>query len=1376
MEHHQKGIARKWQRHFRETKTTVAIALMIFGLCFLASFVCLWPQKFSADVFNSRLLYHTIIDIEDYFTCSPDYQKFVIYEPSQEEKLISIFMFNVTNAADTIQQGYKPHVVETGPYGYLKYTYKYDVSFDTSDSLNVTFKEYTLLKEATDPYACQRMFFKLDRNVGSSFTNLCYNGVCKCRDHSEELTTINALFLKFMWADTTHKLFSHFSQEVMEKVVNLMEYDFVNATKAHLVPIAYQEIFLFRQQMQISHFLNTSFSNLMKTYTIPEISTKMLSLNQYTTPCGLSKHGISTCPISIGDGLKILFLNAQRAGLNASTMSLPSSVADFIDPLNTYSFLNNDYGLPMWLAICWKLGYVTYNSGTSTYSGYTMISPHEISQGYTNFIEILAMKSYNITTPNNITDTQLIESKIIIDSIAYWLGNSYVKPYESITLELVFQEFGTVGTPVACAPLGEKCIWQWAYMRTHGMQHVLSRGMISSLIDIVTKVNTNPNNLYYDGNSPSFYNTFAFCERYHQSVDYKTSDEMCELTDLSHTYNDALLLHPAGLWGIDYGITSLNMTYVQFKYKQQSKAVRSEYFLHSCNISSLIFKYYREETDFHDIFVVKYLNKYKEVSLNHTFTVGKWEEIGWAQWGGGYVTNALLGVRSTYQIERNGMWVFGQKNYYNILLEYATWANKYGFPNAYISDVYEARDLMHTLSRNSITGNAFREHLSYRATTFIGDGENFINDIGNIGEVTYIEESIYANFSCTGDNTAACNSLNKVTVSSGANCDTLEALYTSCRLAGYGGNKWLTNCGLFRTALSDPLDGIKCDYLYVYGRQHPFDKLIGNIVFIMVLSMTVELRLMTGLWCLQHDGCRFDQGGMYVTSTVRQILFEGYSEPSVLYYLNAKHSLDDVHFLCRENPYDHCGQRTLRCNSKGLVLYLPYNRTLTLTYGLTPHDEFFAPEFKMLKSTGELLWPHSMNVKKVKHAMDILTDNNISHPSSEVLTIYNPHWTAYPAWNSHQTYDNIAFNKFIQCQRRLYSGLPNQFTSCFDTLDTGRAKYSNVYQILEYRGNDSIYFFPDNTSIVAMPVLGTAEKTQHQPYLWDGFSSYPYLFNFKTGGDSYITMSNPVLFDKVHALYMVLSQTELYYNYQRDILTSVPFLELFTGESVDSNHTLYYTGGMSSKKIAVAFRRFAEDVKTWNNVRKLGVPLDSYGMPYKVPIAMVGLQMHTSLPLFVGTAHDYGNELWGGLEFGHVKGYTPDQYQHRTFIDYDPVMGKAIRSALRHQIHLRIERNPLMPNLASSQQRCLSPAKTFSGSLGYGCYAYVPLFWMEDGYTMEVEQYFRNYDHYYTRPARALKLTMIGSIIAAITFLAGLCLYTSESFHRKKFKMRVYVD
>lgn len=100
----------------------------------------------------------------------------------------------------------------------------------------------------------------------------------------------------------------------------------------------------------------------------------------------------------------------------------------------------------------------------------------------------------------------------------------------------------------------------------------------------------------------------------------------------------------------------------------------------------------------------------------------------------------------------------------------------------------------------------------------------------------------------------------------------------------------------------------------------------------------------------------------------------------------------------------------------------------------------------------------------------------------------------------------------------------------------------------------------------------------------------------------------------------------------------------------------------------------------------------------------------------------------------------------------------------------------MFPNILSSQQRCVVPTRTFAASSGYGCFAYVPIYWFEEARTVDTETFFRFYDHYYTRPDRAAALTFAGIAFGAFFMLFGACLFINEAYHRRKFGSRVYVD
>jgi L-cysteine desulfidase len=59
----------------------------------------------------------------------------------------------------------------------------------------------------------------------------------------------------------------------------------------------------------------------------------------------------------------------------------------------------------------------------------------------------------------------------------------------------------------------------------------------------------------------------------------------------------------------------------------------------------------------------------------------------------------------------------------------------------------------------------------------------------------------------------------------------------------------------------------------------------------------------------------------------------------------------------------------------------------------------------------------------------------------------------------------------------------------------------------------------------------------------------------------------------------------------------------------------------------------------------------------------------------------------------------------------------------------------------SSQDRCVAPSKTFSGSTGYGCFAYIPLMYYEDARVIDEETFTYSYVYYYSVPGMFMQHT-----------------------------------
>lgn len=639
-------------------------------------------------------------------------------------------------------------------------------------------------------------------------------------------------------------------------------------------------------------------------------------------------------------------------------------------------------------------------------------------------------------------------------------------------------------------------------------------------------------------------------------------------------------------------------------------------------------------------FFCRFINKYKLDSFTHEFTVGNWEELGHAQWGGGFVTQALLGVYSTYNIKRTGMWYFGQEDYYDGLLEYHSWALRSGYPDARITNVTESRILLESLSSSDPASVELRRFIMYQSTTLVGDGTNQDNGVGEVGEIAFTNENNIANFSCPGeggDVEVTCDVLAEYVNSSSEQCLYIDStIFDVCEERIRRDDQWVTNCERFETSMTSPLQGIQCDTEFVYGRAHPYLKSKGLVLSKMMFALVIEIVLKLGLWCPNYDNCEFTRGGLFTTIPVQKLLFEGFADASVVKYLDVKYSQQGVNFECANNPFDECGVQNFFCDSHGINLNVG-NDTIRLQYGNTSNEKFFVERFYIFE--GKFIWPYDKNSTEAAAALAIIAGDT----SQTVFTVINPYFTFFPAWES----GDEDFQQFYQCQGRYLFGPPELFNSCTTAIETGTDMFNNLKHLVYYRGNDTV-----NILGAGINTTGTIDL-QLEAFRWDGFRDYPYTVDGVNAGTRYKELNNPVLFNRLQALRLELNQ-ELLETFDQEIELTTPFRWGFVVNS--------------SSSPGLTARRFLESEATWAPLSGLGTPADSFGMPFTVPTAMSSLIQLAGGPYFIGTPHNYGNEEWGGKEYLHVVGLSPNQQAHKTFVDYDAVTGKMLRVASRQQV------------------------------------------------------------------------------------------------------------
>jgi CD36 family len=216
MLHHQKGIAKKRERHYRESRILFSVALVTIGIILIVLLAIVWPQYLLPRIFNSKLLFKLTIDRDDYATCSKEYSQFVNYTEPSSTSTFNFFIYNVTNPAAVIERGERPYLVEIGPFSYQMHRYKYDVSFDKHDFSTISYKEYsTLTPVLYDNKSCSRPYLEESSS--------CSTSTCSCKNEEEPVTVANPLFSKLLWSEGGSSIIAELSLEVFQNIKKMLE-------------------------------------------------------------------------------------------------------------------------------------------------------------------------------------------------------------------------------------------------------------------------------------------------------------------------------------------------------------------------------------------------------------------------------------------------------------------------------------------------------------------------------------------------------------------------------------------------------------------------------------------------------------------------------------------------------------------------------------------------------------------------------------------------------------------------------------------------------------------------------------------------------------------------------------------------------------------------------------------------------------------------------------------------------------------------------------------------------------------------------------------------------------------------------------------------
>jgi hypothetical protein len=1125
---------------------------------------------------------------------------------------------------------------------------------------------------------------------------------------------------------------------------------------------------------------------------------------------GANRTALPTCAMSPWDptGAKDCPVNnfLTRLGEQKATLAEPLPWYPSVEPmLNTsavYSFIG-DVGLAAHASNMVLYGHQSFTLSGSIYNGFTTMTRTEQVEHAVTMARWLLEK--NGRTPPFTAD-ELSAAEVILKAISKHLSLDFIDPFADQRLQLAFEEFKTSSQLVACNPWGRLCAWSWGWVAGDN-DHLIALDDNDLLGDLVnggmlnraTIVDLNAVSLFLPQHSTMHYNVHNYCTKYYYPQVTPPLD-VCDVEPTLDQNQDFFTNLPSGLWANDKIANDFSKngdpgsallsdrSDVIAAYKAalaaEAPATNTSVFYEdfSCKISRLMMDVFYNTNGFHEDYVVRFLNNQMkdptaEFYYNHTFRTGAMSELGYAQWGAGAVIGPTTdgAITSISQLFRKGMFHIGPKGFYDNSMEYSSWAKKLGYPNAASLTFEESTILLDLMARGDADAISFRRHMSYRATTFIGDGEYYVNAFGDKGEQTFSLELVRSDFRCDSDLLfrKECTIIDVRYLSSGANCDALDELYDKCT-AAMATNALLTNCPKFQVEVNG---GIPCNNLQLYGNDHPVQAKVGNLLYAMMFELTISLVIKRSLWCdhsetYNENACTLFSGGLWLRTTPEKVLFQGITDPTFLKYFNLKHAADGISFHCSNRQQDQCGTEIFKCDESGLVVEMPPDSSappLILDYNRSAHDTFFVPELIYSREARAFVWPYSLNQTERDIANKFRRGPWSLANDTHFIRILNPHWAAYPAFDS----GNVDFQKFLQCQGRLYSGKPHLFESCVNMARTGRDEPLDVSTIIMYRGNKTQRTIPGNDGETADTISGVPVKgrvTQHPFFAWQGFNSYPYYLNGASEGTDFDTVQRVTDFDKTLGIPFDYGQADLFFIWEKNVMMDLPVPDSF--EPVSKELLSQET---DVEPLSVDLRHFVEDQQTWEQVKTTS-PRDSYGMPYIVPVDMVSVEHLTDLPLFIGTAHNWGNQDWVGLEHTHVVGLSASRRQHRSYLDYDPITGHTFRKAFRKQVLLRVEKDPLLANLFSSQGRCVSPTKTFSGQTGFGCFGYIPLFWFEEAEIIEYETVRSLNANFYLQPSRAWTTTRYGLIFGLVVLALGVVLLAMDNVRRSKFKARVYVD
>ncbi|KAJ8598298.1 hypothetical protein CTAYLR_006008 [Chrysophaeum taylorii] len=989
------GMARKRERHFPTRYRLFGKIVVVAGLVALVALQITWSQNLTPSILDARSAFDAVLNEHDEYTFDWTFQDFQHRDQEEATDLFLIYLWDVTNPDGFSTDGFKPRLEEKGPYAFVKRSYKYDIDWP-QNSERITFKEWHYYEPVRDAETCRLMWF---RQGLSGYNEHAVDHPSGCSNLEETVTLFNPKFMLQMSEYKTEGLLGRLSQDFFARIEEAFTAPktFQWAVKAELLPDAFESIWNYRTAVHASTAV-ASVAAVLNTTT-----------NASVLFAGTDDDSTLASSTTLHSGSAVF--GTAKALEDAGARVLSVSEADrFLDPATPYGILNFTRGVPLWVGAGRYLGYVAASaiddSTAPELAFWTLVNETGsearvkgiASYLYENWMAAPATES---ATAAEWGGTRAVRRHVLDNYFSYdcaWgLSNSSFRFY-------------AYGDRAASEPLN---------------------ATVARLVaDRDERDARNDASIHHDENYVRYWQAYEYCNASRHSSSTSCAG-MADATTVARHDLPVLLAKAEG-----YSEATL------FADANLTARIRSQV----CAISAYLFEEYALGDLWHEAFVARWMTEQTDLG-SFVFSPDALEDLGYAQWAGGYVTTALWGVPSVWNIQRQGYWKFYDSAYTEDLIEFHSQAMAIGYEQMNLT-VNQGKLLLRVLAASDDAANEFRGNIIRVATTYNCDGADCDDDdetscsIGFLirddrnddgddgldgtcdpfgdycdcaeGGDYFFTQNAYANFSkavpaSTKSDTIrheqfveAANLMNEVFYSSSEQCTTIQELFQECEFLKNEPiyKVWVTNCEEWETTISDGTFGIYCDetsilkidtpykHDYQSATSHPYPRRRGNVIASWLQAWAWQ-RVLTEdrISCDSPNDCDHAGGVMFVTHSARRLLFEGYVDRLSMKLLNSE-----------------LGNFTLRCVNRSTVEHteycLPIENTecsdlgFEIVSALPETDPNYVPGVAQFSRDGKRAfeWYRPELALNLRN-LSLSVDANSTDPS---IIIKNPAFAIYP--------------------------------------------------------------------------------------------------------------------------------------------------------------------------------------------------------------------------------------------------------------------------------------------------------------------------------------------------------------------------------------------